>query len=208
MTPPTASKYLGLGLELISPRQAIVLIQNVLDRGPETAYAKLIECCASHGVESKSLTSIPGRPPLLQVQDIPPAVWLRCHPGATDGKLDLDLDSSRFRGPDCNYGLILINGDDLLKRLPRRRRGPVPGMIRRYEEADRALIPELQRLMLEESLSVTEAARRLEDRIAGSNTSSVAKVKRLVKRYNWTPTHSFAAVSDPILELHREAKFY
>ena len=61
-----------------------------------------------------------------------------------------------------------------------RRFGPKPGTLRRYEAADRALYPELERIMAEKQMSRTAAALdlALADRVAGVGTPH-SRAKRL-----------------------------
>jgi len=64
------------------------------------------------------------------------------------------------------------------------RRGPVPGQVDRYGESDRALFPELERLMREERLSRTAAAKKLGEagRIEGVG-SAESRAMRLATRH-------------------------
>jgi hypothetical protein len=68
-----------------------------------------------------------------------------------------------------------------------RRRGPMKGEVNRYEEADRALFPEMKRLMVNPQYgSVRAAALHLaaEGKIAGPSTvTETAKADRLARRY-------------------------
>jgi hypothetical protein len=68
--------------------------------------------------------------------------------------------------------------------LPRRRKGPTPGKLNRYGESDRALFPELKRLMREGHMSATAAARQLaeEGKVAGIG-SDESRAHRLAGRY-------------------------
>jgi hypothetical protein len=68
---------------------------------------------------------------------------------------------------------------------PRRRKGPEPGTLDRFGELDRSLYHDLRRLMCEERISVTAAARRLaeEDKVAGIGTPE-SRARRLAKRYS------------------------
>jgi len=61
-----------------------------------------------------------------------------------------------------------------------RRFGPEPGTLRRYEAADRALFPEVERIMAEKQMSRTAAALdlALADRVAGVGTPH-SRAKRL-----------------------------
>lgn len=81
--------------------------------------------------------------------------------------------------PDSPSGAI--TGSE--KVLPRRR-GPKPGTLDRYRDSDRALYPELERLMHDEHLSRTAAAMALAaaDRVAGVG-SAESRAKRLARRY-------------------------
>jgi hypothetical protein len=68
---------------------------------------------------------------------------------------------------------------------PRRRKGPVPGKVSRYLEADRRLYPEVeQRAVPERCGSITAAAIQLaeEDKVAGTGTS-LSKGRRLAGHY-------------------------
>jgi hypothetical protein len=65
----------------------------------------------------------------------------------------------------------------------RPRRGPVPGKLRRYAESDRALFPEMVRIIREQRVSPTEAARQLVEKIRGSGCED-SKVRRLAKAYS------------------------
>ena len=67
-----------------------------------------------------------------------------------------------------------------------RRFGPKPGTLRRYEAADRALFPEVERIMAEKQMSRTAAALdlALADRVAGVGTphSRATRLAALHKR--------------------------
>jgi hypothetical protein len=63
------------------------------------------------------------------------------------------------------------------------RRGPKPGELNRYREADRALLPDLQAIMRRDQLSASAAARKIEDRISGHGALE-SRVKRLVALYH------------------------
>jgi hypothetical protein len=60
----------------------------------------------------------------------------------------------------------------------------VPGALDRYGEADRALFPELERIIREENLSLTAAARRLAeaDKVSGIGNPK-SRAQRLAARY-------------------------
>jgi hypothetical protein len=67
---------------------------------------------------------------------------------------------------------------------PRKRKGPEPGALDRYGNYDRALYPELERLISKERMSLTAAARQLanEGRVSGIGTGE-SRARRLAKRY-------------------------
>ena len=69
------------------------------------------------------------------------------------------------------------------RQPPRRRKGPAPGTVNRYEVSDRKLYPELEQLK-EKLGSVTAAAVRLaeEGQVAGAGTA-YSKGRRLAGRY-------------------------
>jgi hypothetical protein len=66
----------------------------------------------------------------------------------------------------------------------RRKRGPAPGTLDRYGKADRALFPELRRIMRDEQVSVAAAATRLAEqgKVTGVGAPS-SRAKRLAARY-------------------------
>ncbi len=72
----------------------------------------------------------------------------------------------------------------------RKRRGPQPGTLRRYEAADRALFPKLEQIMADKMESAWRAACTLAENgeVAGMGSSSwESRAKRLLKLYNETP---------------------
>jgi hypothetical protein len=72
------------------------------------------------------------------------------------------------------------------KAAPKRTPGPTPGTVDRFAAADRALYPELDRLINDpdKPMTVTAAAAQLarEEKIAGSSTPE-SRAKRLADRY-------------------------
>jgi hypothetical protein len=64
----------------------------------------------------------------------------------------------------------------------KRRRGPEPGSVDRFGESDRALFPELERVMRDHRMSANAAARELASRIEGAGAEA-SKAKRLASRY-------------------------
>ena len=67
----------------------------------------------------------------------------------------------------------------------RRRKGPVPGTVSRYREADHKLYPELEQLAVPEKRgSISAAARHLaeEGKVAGAGTAE-SRARRLATRY-------------------------
>ncbi len=80
---------------------------------------------------------------------------------------------------------IAISEVDLNRLLARPPRGPRAGQLARYREADLALLPELERIMLENWMSATAAALQLAEaqKVAGrggdhSRAMRLAKVFR------------------------------
>ena len=67
----------------------------------------------------------------------------------------------------------------------RGRRGPAPGAVDRYRDADRALFPEIRRIMRREGKSLYAAALKLAemDKVKGAGTAT-SRAKRIVKRFN------------------------
>ena len=67
---------------------------------------------------------------------------------------------------------------------PPRRRGPTPGTVDRYGQSDRALYDDMRRLMSEEQISATAAARQLAEKgkIKGGGTPE-SLARRLAGRY-------------------------
>ena len=67
----------------------------------------------------------------------------------------------------------------------RGRRGPAPGAVDRYREADRALFPEIRRIMRREGKSLYAAALKLAElgKVKGAGTS-VSRAKRIARRFN------------------------
>jgi hypothetical protein len=70
----------------------------------------------------------------------------------------------------------------------KRHRGPVKDSLDRYGEADRALYPELERIVKEDHVSLTAAALKLaenkERRILLGDGAPLSRAKRLVGQYN------------------------
>jgi hypothetical protein len=64
----------------------------------------------------------------------------------------------------------------------KRRRGPVPGSVDRFGESDRALFPELERIMRDHRKSAYGAAHDLAPKIEGAGTEA-SRAKRLASRY-------------------------
>jgi hypothetical protein len=73
-----------------------------------------------------------------------------------------------------------------LKEKPnkKKRRGPKPGALRRYDAADRELFPELERIMKDRQMSPTAAAHALAEdgKVKGSGTND-SRAKRLAALY-------------------------
>lgn len=64
----------------------------------------------------------------------------------------------------------------------KRKPGPKPGQLRRYEKHDIALIPKIDQIMEQNHLSVTEAIRLLEPELKGRGTTA-SRIKRCVAVY-------------------------
>ena len=66
---------------------------------------------------------------------------------------------------------------------PRAAKGPVRGKIDRFGEADRALFPEIERLMKSKRLTSTEAVRQIpEGKLAGRGTLD-SRIRRVSDRF-------------------------
>jgi hypothetical protein len=138
------------------------------DVGPETAQSKLKEACFSGNVRSRHLFSYvdDSGKDLLRFCSLSTDAWT----SATK----VDIDSGALHNLDLGtVELVEISEIDLdtwLARPPRR--GPAPGKIARYTDADRALFNYIRLLAREKSLSIEEAARDLarNGRIAGRGT--------------------------------------
>ena len=67
----------------------------------------------------------------------------------------------------------------------RGRRGPAPGAVDRYRDADRALFSEIRRIMRREGKSLYAAALKLAemDKVKGAGTT-ISRAKRIVRRFN------------------------
>ena len=147
----------------IAAADAIVLIQEMLDVAPSKARAELMAARQSGAVRSY-IGGVQGDS--IGVTGFVSAEVMHTH----DWLLALN---------SCE-GTVMINTPDLRFWLARPRRGPVPGTINRYLQDDLALIPELKRIMRQERVSPTQAARRLVDRMQGCGSED-SRVRRLVK---------------------------
>jgi hypothetical protein len=67
---------------------------------------------------------------------------------------------------------------------PPGRRGPKPGTVRRYDDVDRSLFGEIERLGREEQLTITAACQRIAEggKVAGNGTAN-SRAARLAKVY-------------------------
>jgi hypothetical protein len=66
---------------------------------------------------------------------------------------------------------------------PRAAKGPVRGEIDRFGDADRALFPEIERLMQSQHLTSTEAVQQIpEDKLAGRGTLD-SRIRRVSDRF-------------------------
>jgi hypothetical protein len=66
---------------------------------------------------------------------------------------------------------------------PRAAKGPVPGEIDRYGEVDRALFPEIERLMKLQSLTITEAVRQIPEKQLAGRGALESRIRRVSDRY-------------------------
>jgi hypothetical protein len=80
--------------------------------------------------------------------------------------------------------LAISSNPEASEGRPKGRRGPRPGALDRYADSDRRLFPEIERIMHEEQMSVTAAARKLaeQDRVSGIGIS-VSRARRLAARF-------------------------
>jgi hypothetical protein len=115
-----------------------------------------------------------------------------------DSRLRLRLDEDAIELPDgSTLGCVSVDihrnhdaaapsdGDAVPSAATlRRKRGPVPGELDRYGAADRALFNDLERIMQQSMVSVTEAAKHLAEskKVAGIG-SDLSRAKRLAQRY-------------------------
>jgi hypothetical protein len=80
---------------------------------------------------------------------------------------------------------IQIKEADLLVWLSRRRRGPKPGDIARFNESDKRLFGAIELLMKDRNISATEAVRRLDHegkvKGRGSAASQITRLSRLFR---------------------------
>ena len=166
------------------------------------ARAYLIEACVSERVQARYVVSLASqdfmylnkhRPPtwgdLLgdnnakAYRGIAPATWQR-----NDGTIDLVTGAYDYDNPDGRYAgeaVIEINAADLAECLKRPRRGPKPGTVSRYAAADRALFPEIKRLLDDgKATSPHDAALQLVEagKVAGTATPD-SKKRRLAGAY-------------------------
>jgi hypothetical protein len=79
---------------------------------------------------------------------------------------------------------IVINAADLVEYLKRPCRGPRAGTVSRYTMADRALFPEMARIMRDDHISASAAAQRLVEagKVAGTGADD-SRARRLAKAY-------------------------
>jgi hypothetical protein len=138
-----------------------------------------------HG-ESAELTEIAGRPVAIYIiaftgragnMRAVPETW--CEPvGGPDRDIDgVELDRLRA---EVDADLVDSPPAAELKQSSSRRRGPTPGSVSHYGNADRALFPELENLMREMRLSRHAAARELakQGKVVGGGTE-LSRARRL-----------------------------
>jgi hypothetical protein len=155
---------------------AIALIERDKDVGPKQARALLKEAGASERVRARCLLADPVR---NVIKIVPcPAKW-----GA-----HLDMRSGMMLFMPDQEGdpvAVEISQHDLRDWL-RPRRGPKPGTVARYDEPDRALFPEMKRMIREERQTIYGAALKLanEGKVLGMGISTAeSRARRLAKAY-------------------------
>lgn len=141
------------------------------------------------------------------VQQVPTKVWIS-YPWASFEKRALHPHGNAMfrehRADDSEIGRVYVNPTIATADIDRwldddppqsetgvvreARRGPEPGTLNRYGEADRALFPEIERIKREHLVSVTAAALMLaEGKIEGKavpgHGSPLSKAKRLATLY-------------------------
>jgi hypothetical protein len=142
-------------------KSAVGLIGRKRNVGPDAALSLLVEACSLGKVRSRYGV----------VARINPAEWPSL-------KIDLDYNgctSSDFVG----FRHIAVSEPDLNRWLARPRRGPKPGQLARYREADLALLPEIKRIMREKQVSATVAAEEL---VRAGKVAGVGSPASLAKR--------------------------
>jgi hypothetical protein len=159
--------------------QALGMIMNARDVGPENARVVLLEACSSGKVSSRHLVAFTDRQgeKKIGLRPVPLPAWKSC--------TTINVNESSITILDFGtLNHITISITDLLKWLSRPRRGPIAGKISRFGESDKALFSKIERIMKEGSKSVIEAARELdcEGRVGGRGTSE-SRVRRLAKIY-------------------------
>jgi transposase-like protein len=164
--------------------RAAIELAVVNQRSLRSAEKKLIEALASGAVRSRAWIRDPPTP-----GGIP-----------TPGHI-LSLPAENWNYPDADPGIVLdgvksilsgnasiqVNENDLRSwrsQQRRGRRGPVPGKIARYQQADEALFPELRRLLNEEHKTLTAATQELawQGKVGGPATPE-SKAKRLQRAF-------------------------
>jgi hypothetical protein len=92
----------------------------------------------------------------------------------------------------ASEGLKINDAAPITAAARRARKGPAPGSVDRFRDADRALYPEMERIILEQRISATAAARKLaeEGKVAGYGTweSKARRLRRLFLSDYWAPT--------------------
>src|SRR5262249_48686687 len=140
---------------------ALDLIMQRSNVGPDAARTILTDACASGKVRSRYIVAHQGKILLGQIN---PGVW-RGAVGAGG-----NVKTGKFQSWDLDHiGDVGINDRDLRSWSARPRRGPKIGTLARFREADEALFSEMKRIMKEKRVSATEAASRLAEagKVAG-----------------------------------------
>lgn len=156
----------------ISISAALKLVENRRRLKPPAALAALRQACLEQTITWRfNSPRLDERGRLLPPKSEPDFQWLWCEKGRQPlHPLEEQIE---------------VSESELEKRWPRLpRRGPERGTIGRYNEDDRALFPEMKRIMQRELKSPNEAARELvyEGKVEGRG-SDESRALRLARAY-------------------------
>jgi hypothetical protein len=184
--------------EWITLLEAIEHVQRVGDAAPREAVEKLRVPLREGKIRSRHWGT--DRP-------IEPLAWYRAKI-FSDGGVEFCSDNALLESRLKTIGLgsirdrVEVNNSEMMRYFPepaeKRRRGPKPGTVDRYGEADGGLFGDIEEIMKKENNSVEAAAKMLADanRIVGTGSPD-SRATRLAKRYrqdrgrkNLVPTRS------------------